>query len=285
MKYFFFISLYTLLLLNSCKKTGEPQNTPPVCTAITSVKATAASLTVAKGDKFLYSAAPAFAGGPGGSISYTWTIPGEAARTTASDSVVSIDYRNAGWWYVAAKNTCDGVIKKDSFQLTVIPSCYNSVTNNILSFTGFLTGNAAFSGTKLQDGALDYNANEVYFGIQSDQPTVPGSSAFGAIVIVFHSQYKLANLPPSGIYTTSAIAANGHPVFGTGDFDKCFISYLAYNSSAGVVGYKSDPGQSIYISNQNGKLKAVLCTVALTGTSSLTGLTYHPVATGALAVP
>lgn len=92
-------------------------------------------------------------------------------------------------------------------------------------------------------------------------------------------------MPPTGLYSTSIVAANGHPVFGSGDNNRCFINYVVYNITAGIVIYKSDPNQYIYITNENGKLKAVLCGIGLTGTSSLTGLTYHPVATGALAVP
>jgi hypothetical protein len=289
MKSFSIVCLSILTFFNSCKKSDDSQNTA-TCSTLLSVKAMPNSTTIAKGEKLIYSSNPLFAGSPNSGITYTWTIPGEGIRTTASDSIVSVDYRHTGWWYVDAKNTCDGVIKKDSFKLTVTipqgtPSCNSTVNNNVLSFTSFLTGNATFTNTKLQDAALDYNPSEVYFGIQANQPTDPLTNAFGSIVVVFHSQYKLTNLPPSGIYTTSSVAANGHPVFGDGDFDKCHISYVAYNTAVGVVVYKSDPNQNIYITNQNGKLKAVLCNVGLTGTSSLTGLTYKPVTTGALAVP
>ena len=289
MKSLSIVSLFILTLFNSCKKSDDPQNTA-TCSTLLSVKATPNSTTIAKGEKLICNAIPLFSGSLNSGVTYIWTISGEGVRTTASDSIVSIDYRHAGWWYAEAKNTCDGIIKKDSFKLTVTipqgtPSCNNAVNNNVLSFTGFLTGNATFTNTKLQDAALDYNPSEVYFGIQANQPTDPLTNAFGSIAVVFHSQYKLTNLPPSGIYTTSSVAANGHPVFGAGDFDKCHISYVAYNSAAGVVVYKSDPNQNIYITNQNGKLKAVLCNVVLPGTSSLTGLTYKPVATGASAVP
>jgi hypothetical protein len=290
MKSFFIVSLCVLTIFNSCKKSDGPPNTSAACSTLLSVKATPNSTSIARGEKLMYSSTLLFGGSPNSAVTYIWTIPGEGVRTTASDSIVSVDYRHAGWWYAEVKNTCDGVIKKDSFNLNVtipqgIPSCNNTVNNNVFSFTGFLTGNATFTNTKLQDAALDYNPSEVYFGIQANQPTDPLTNAFGSIVVVFHSQYKLTNLPPSGIYTTSSVAANGHPVFGAGDFDKCYISYVAYNTTAGVVVYKSAPNQSIYITNQNGKLKAVLCNVGLTGTSSLTGLTYMPVATGALAVP
>jgi hypothetical protein len=286
MKNLILAALCILFLFNSCKKAGTPENTVPAsCVTLTSVKATANTLTATQGTKFVYSCSPVFAGSTTGAVTYSWTIPGEIGRTTASDSLTNIDYRNAGWWYVEAKNTCDGVIKKDSFQLTVIPSCYNSVTNNIFNFTVFLTGTATFSNTKQKDSVLNYSSSEVYFGIQADQHFDPVSLAYGAIALAFHPQYKSGNLPPSGAYTTTTINANGRPVFSAGDVTKCYISYVCYNTTAGNVIYRTDPNQTIYISNVNGKLKAVLCGVAFTGTSSLTGLTYHPVATGALAVP
>ena len=281
MKYLIPASLCLLTAFNSCKKADGPKNAlPPPCSTLTSVKAASSTLTAVQGTKFVYGCNPVFAGSTTSTVTYSWTIPGEIGRTTASDSLTNIDYRNAGWWYVEAKNTCDGVVKKDSFQLTVIPSCYNTVTDNIFNFTGFLTGNAIFTGTNQQNGALNFNPPEVYFGIQANQP-----AATGSIVLVFHPQYSLANLPPTGAYITSSLTANNRPVFGAGDIDKCFIRYVVYDTSAGIVIYTSDSNQNVYISNQNGKLKAVLCGVGLTGKSSLTGLTYHPVATGALAVP
>ncbi len=286
MKYIIPVSLCFLSLFNSCKKTDDPKNTEPSpCGLLSSVKATSSTLNAVQGTKFVYGCNPVFAGSTTSTVTYSWTIPGEIGRTTASDSLTNIDYRNAGWWYVEAKNTCDGVIKKDSFKLTVIPSCYNSVTNNIFNFTVFLTGQASFTNTKQKDSILNYSSSEVYFGIQADQPHDPVTLSGGAIALAFHPQYKSGNLPPSGAYTTAAINSNGRPVFGTGDINKCFISYVCYNTSAGNVVYKTDPNQSIYITNENGKLKATLCSVGLTGTSSLTGLTYHPVASGALAVP
>jgi hypothetical protein len=289
MKYCFIFSLCTLFLFNSCKKSDAAQDPAAGCGTFLSVKATPSLATIAKGEKLTYNASPTFTGGSNRVLSYNWTIPGESGRTTAMDSIVNIDYKHKGWWYVTAKNSCDGTTQKDSFYLTVTipqgtPSCINVVNNNKISFTDYIIGTETFTNTKMRDSTLDYGGNEIYFGIQSNQPTNPINSAFGTIVIVFHPQFKLNNLPASGIYTTTSIASNGRPIFGTNDFDKCYISYIAYNTTIGMVPYKSNPNQNIYITNQNGKLKAVFCNMVLTGTSSLYNITYSPISTGALVV-
>ncbi len=131
---------------------------------------------------------------------------------------------------------------------------------------------------------LNYGSSEVYFGITADQPYDPVTSGFGSIAVAFHPQYKLSNLPPTGTYTTTTLNANSRPVFAAGDVNKCSISYIRYNPTAGTVVYKSDANQNVYIFNENGKLRAVFCGIALNGTSSLNSITYHPVATGVLAV-
>lgn len=96
MKYIFPLCLFLLTILNSCKKTDISQNAGQPCSTLTSVKATPNTLIVNQGEKFTYSCSPVFSGSTTSTVTYTWTIPGETVRTSASDSIVNIDYRHAG---------------------------------------------------------------------------------------------------------------------------------------------------------------------------------------------
>jgi hypothetical protein len=286
MKFIFVPSLFVFICLSGCSKGDKPQNNQPVCGTITSVNASPGTITPYHGQKLIYSCVTVFSSGSTNSnnVTYTWIIPGETTRTNANDSIASIDYRHAGWWYVEAKNTCDGVVKKDSFLLKVNPPlgtapCNSLLTNNVLMFTGEFTSQYAYAFVTQKDSMLN-NSGIYYYGVHARTGLVY-SPAHGQIYIVFHHSFNKNNIPPTGEYIPITSNNSNSPTlaFGAQDRNKCYLIYNGYNLIAGTHYYWPDSNQKVYVTNQNGKLRVTLCNFKLSGglsSSFVTGAVLAP---------
>ena len=242
----------TAVFMLSCNKnTDNPPGNNNQCASMTTVKATASSATIEKGQTLSFQS-PALSG-----VTYKWQTPGGTQITSADGTISNVDFNNEGWFYMEAKNNCNE-IKKDSFFVDVIipqgtPSC--SPANNAISFSA--ANHTASSFTSVSHGET---------GVPDDAYRLQASGGGNDLTIAFHPSFKNNKQPENGVYTTGTFNANGNPSFGTNDYDKVFVVDITYSPS--TIYYRSNPNQKVYISRTNGKLKASICNMSFAGSSS-----------------
>jgi hypothetical protein len=237
--------------LAACSK-GSDNNTPePQCTALTGLKATAAAATVEKGKPLTFTASIS------SGLTYTWKTPAGATVTTASGGVQSADFSDEGWYRLEAKNGCNQTAKDSVYVDVTLPqgnaSC--STTDNTITFTA--AGHQGGTFTSITQGENPSIAN-IY-----ELKAWGGRNEFN---VVFHPSHKNNKQPENGVYTTGTWSATNYPAFGERDYDKIYITNITYSPT--TIYYRSAPGQKLYVTRVNGKLKVTACDMALTGSSN-----------------
>ncbi|MEJ8756975.1 hypothetical protein WG947_08215 [Pontibacter sp. H259] len=242
-----------LLFTFACSEKGDDPAAPAVekCASLTTIKATSSATTIEKGQTLNFQAQSVEG------VTYKWKIPGANELTTNTGSVQNIDFTNEGWFLLHASNSCKE-IKKDSFFVDVkipagVPGC--TPTPNTISFTAENHKTGTF--TTITQGESQI-ANDAYY--------MRANGGGNELSIAFHPSYKNNKQPEDGVYTTGTFSATGYPSFGEKDFDKVFIVDITYSPS--TIYYRSTPGQKVYISRVNGKMKATVCNIPLTGSSN-----------------
>jgi hypothetical protein len=240
--------IFVAALLTGCSKGGD--TTPqPQCTALTGLKATTAAATVEKGKPLTFSASIT------SGLNYVWKTPAGATVVTASGGVQSADFADEGWYYLEAKNSCSQSARDSVYIDVSVPqgTAGCSPATNSISFT-----------------AANHQPGTFTTVTQGENPSIPNiyqleaSGGRNDFSIRFHPSYKNNKQPESGVYTTGNW--NNSPAHGAKDFDVVFITNITYSPS--TIVYRSVPGQKLYVTRVNGKMKVTACDMALTGSSN-----------------
>ena len=223
------------VFLNSCSK-KEEQSCP------TNFTVTASKLTPTVGETITLSASPE-------KWNYVWNGPlnFHEVQTTGANSISidNIKINQSGWWIGSLTGTGCRVLV-DSVYIDVKyrqgnPSC--SLINNQVSGTG-VPDLQASSVRKYYDNS--WNAMSLHAG---------GTFGLPTYTFLFNS-YNGNTEPKDGLYTTQDIQS----------FNQFQDADMIYGQCQyGSYFFKTQPGQTIYVSHVNGKLRVALCGVKMSG--------------------
>lgn len=187
-------------------------------------------------------------------MNYQWSGPGGVSYQTTDNSMSIPDIRifQSGWYYCTV--TLDGCKTfTDSIYIRVryaqgTPSC--SLTNNqILSTAGVPDFNAALV---LKSYSLSWSAIMI-------EASDLGSMEYNFIFNSLNGNTE----PQDGVYYTTNI-----PVFDSDQDADALCMTLTY----GMYYFTSYPGQKVYVSHVNGKLRISFCSVRAGDSSGVNGL-------------
>ena len=183
-------------------------------------------------------------------VSYQWNLPGSNSLNAAYGNIASVDFRYEGWYYLTLTTNCNQ-FRKDSHYVDVkVPqgSSPCSVPDNTISFSANGANGSFTSVTTGETMPNDYR--------------MIASGGGNDFSLVFHPSYKNNNQPEDGIYTTGTFSGT-NILFEPFELDKVFIMNITYSPTQ--ILYRSVPNQKVYITRVNGKMRATLCSLTLTG--------------------
>lgn len=254
--------IYTALsaaVLSGCSKQNnekvDSEIPPAQCSSLTGIKVNVSSTVLEKGQPLAFSAS--FANG----LIFSWKTPAGRTVTSATSSIQNIDFADEGWYVLEVKNNCNQSIKDSVFVDVKVPQGEAPCSP--------FDNTVAFSAT--HPGGTFTNVTQGESGIQNDAYWLNAWGGGNEFSVAFHPSYKNNNQPENGIYTTGTYNSNGNFQFGTKDYDKVFVTNITYSPS--TINYKAAPGQKVYVTRVNGKLKVILCPMSFTGTFN--GSTYY----------
>ena len=244
------ILLTTTILFVSCKKGGDSPGDNNQCVSMSTIKATPSSATIEKGQTISFQSPTV------NLVTYKWQTPAGTVIRTAEGNVSNIDFTNEGWYYLEARNNCNET-KQDSFYLDVTmpqgtASC--SPGDNAIDFTA--PNHQASHFTTVRQGET---------GVVNDY-RLEASGGTNDFTILFHPSYKNNKQPENGVYTTGPYNQFGNGIYGPTDYDRVYVIDITYIPT--TIYYKSIPNQKVYITRINGKMKATICNMSFTGSSS-----------------
>ena len=223
------------VLLNACSKKDD-KNCP------TNFRVTASKLTPTVGETVTLSASPE-------RFNYVWNGPlnFHEVQTSGASSITidKIKINQSGWWKGSLTGTGCSVLV-DSVYIDVkyrqgTPSC--SLTDNQVSGTG-IPNTQATSIRKFFDNT--WNAMSLH-----------ASGSFGSPTYTFlFNSYNGRTEPKDGLYTTQDIQS----------FNQFQDADMIYGQCQyGSYFFKTQPGQTIYVSHVGGKLRIAMCGVKMSG--------------------
>lgn len=191
----------------------------------------------------------------GGRRIYTWTGPdnytlGKNGET--EDSIVHVELKNEGWYYLALSRDDCPVVKLDSVYFDVklkqgTPAC--STTTNSCYYSNLSDDSYSIIKKSINPtyNVLTLSANGV-----------------GNMNILFHPAWKNTE-PEDGIYIT-----NSAEFFDQTDrnYNKVYVTTTKQS-----IYWGSQPNQQVFVSHINGKLQVRFCNLAMSGSNGTSFVT------------
>lgn len=254
-----FLLLSTAIVFTeSCKKITDAINSVTgndlvvLCDSVSKAKIIAPKTTYVMGEDIQLSHTSNIQ-----NIFFNWSLKNVFGETTNSFNLNSCTKKNEGWYFMSASNPQCNQPKVDSVYIKVVPPTATppcNPNNNAMDFSGIATTQYTSSSRSASGGLLQIKSNYT--------PTGP------TLTISFHSFWNSNTEPDNGVYTVD----DGLSMDDKNNIYKVQLSFIqgAY--------FTGEPGQKVYVSHVNGKLKVILCNVKATGnmggpllTSYLTG--------------